>query len=337
MDMLRIFAAYLIVVLHLSVFYITDVDINSWSWWLSNGFSALSRIGVPIFVMITGAFLLDEKKNIELKNIFCKYIFKAALIFLITSMFYVSIFFYKEGYFTSKFDIKLFLEMIVKGHYHLWYLYMIVGLYLLTPLFRAFVKNGKKSEILLFIIICGIVNSVTKYNTELFNIKLIDEIGSKMAIGTFTGYVGYYVAGWYFYNMKIKKRNTGIIYGLAIAAYILTVMATGKINVGTVDTGMNFVFYSNYSITTFFISIAVFLLFRRMNIKEKRLEKFEIHKYMFLVYLIHPFFIEKTKVMIKTNLFFSSLIIFSISLIMAVILRKLFYLCRIMKKTTFES
>ena len=51
LDRLRIFAAYLIVLLHLSVNYISKFDLNSVSWWISDALSAASRIGVPIFVM----------------------------------------------------------------------------------------------------------------------------------------------------------------------------------------------------------------------------------------------------------------------------------------------
>ena len=92
---------------------------NSVSWWISDALSAASRIGVPIFVMITGAFLLDEKKEITVRIIVKKYIFKAALIFSVTSVFYAAVYYLGVTGETVPFSKREFLKSIVIRHYHL--------------------------------------------------------------------------------------------------------------------------------------------------------------------------------------------------------------------------
>ena len=59
-DLLRIFAAFSVVMLHSAAQFWYSLDIYSTEWLIANSYDALFRFGVPIFVMISGAlFLLD--------------------------------------------------------------------------------------------------------------------------------------------------------------------------------------------------------------------------------------------------------------------------------------
>ncbi len=322
LDRLRIFAAYLIVLLHLSVNYISKFDLNSVSWWISDALSAASRIGVPIFVMITGAFLLDEKKEITVRIIVKKYIFKAALIFSVTSVFYAAVYYLGVTGETVPFSKREFLKSIVIGHYHLWYLYMIAGLYLLTPIFRSFVKNAEKGEVLFFIAVSATFNFVFVLNRYVFHFIFFHEIGEKMAISTLIGYAGYYVAGWYLSHIDLKGKIVAGIYTAAVLSYVIAILGTGYISAK--QNTLNIVLYTNYSLTIFCMSTAIFLFFKRSDRINKsifKIERLKLYKVMFIVYLIHPFFIERFRRVYDLNLFLASIVIFLVSTVAAIILK----------------
>lgn len=107
-------------------------------------FNSLSRIGVPLFVMISGALFLDERKNVTLKSIFSKNIKSLAIITVIWSSFYSTIYQILLPLLGNEaVNVKAFLSAIVFGHRHMWYLYMIIGLYAITPVFEKNCKQRK--------------------------------------------------------------------------------------------------------------------------------------------------------------------------------------------------
>ena len=100
---------------------------------------------VPVFFMITGALLLDKK--ISYKDIFSKYIKKIAIVLLV---FGTTFAFVKQYALTRVFSNELINNTLLSvledtGFGHLWYLYVLIGLYLLLPVFNL-IKNLKKMK-----------------------------------------------------------------------------------------------------------------------------------------------------------------------------------------------
>ncbi len=58
-DMLRVVACIFVVMIHSSATYVVK-DIGSFNFWIGNFLDSISRSGVPIFIMISGALMLDE-------------------------------------------------------------------------------------------------------------------------------------------------------------------------------------------------------------------------------------------------------------------------------------
>ena len=60
LDVLRVVACMAVVMIHASAPYLGK-DIGSFNFWVGNVLDSLSRVAVPLFVMISGALMLDEK------------------------------------------------------------------------------------------------------------------------------------------------------------------------------------------------------------------------------------------------------------------------------------
>lgn len=67
LDILRVIACLSVIMIHSSAEYVTN-DIGSFNFWIGNLFDSLTRIGVPIFVMISGALMLDKNYQYETKK-----------------------------------------------------------------------------------------------------------------------------------------------------------------------------------------------------------------------------------------------------------------------------
>ena len=67
LDLLRAFACLSVIMIHVSAEYAVK-EVGSIDFWVGNIFDSISRAGVPIFVMISGAWMLDEEYHFSKKN-----------------------------------------------------------------------------------------------------------------------------------------------------------------------------------------------------------------------------------------------------------------------------
>ena len=68
LDITRIVAVLAVIMIHTSSGFVTLYDTSSIEFLWGNIFDSISRIGVPLFVMISGSLMLDEEKNITIKT-----------------------------------------------------------------------------------------------------------------------------------------------------------------------------------------------------------------------------------------------------------------------------
>ena len=130
LDYLRVFAIFFVIMIHVSAQNWYKIDVNDFFWQTFNFYDSISRWSVPVFVMISGALFLN--KDIIISQIYKKYILRLMISFLVWSAFYCFL-----G------NRSLSLKNILNGEYHMWFIFMIIGLYMLSPIIREIVKNKK--------------------------------------------------------------------------------------------------------------------------------------------------------------------------------------------------
>ena len=125
LDYLRMTCSFFVILIHVSAEYYR-LDLNSYKWKIAYFYNGISRFSVPNFFMISGTLFL--RKNITFEVIIKKYIMKIFIHLLLWSIIYslsdVNI---------TQLDLKNRIIHIIKGHVHLWYLFAIMGLYILIP------------------------------------------------------------------------------------------------------------------------------------------------------------------------------------------------------------
>lgn len=184
-DLLRIISCISVIVIHVSFGLLSDVDIskNRFDYISVVFFNTVSRFAVPIFVMLSGAFLLSNKKNSDYHYFYKKSFIKIGIPTIIFSILFL-LYYLFLNFIQIKIGLKthssLFEPVIgfVTGapYYHLWYLYTTVGLYAITPIIIRIketitLKSYKRIAIaLMFLSIIGNISSTHLFTYDIGNI-----------------------------------------------------------------------------------------------------------------------------------------------------------------------
>lgn len=291
LDILRAIACLSVIIIHTSAKYVIK-DFGTFNFYIGNLFDSIAYIGVPLFVMISGSLMLDEKYNYSNKKLI-KHITKLIVFFLFWSVLY-SIAYNIIGKIFVKHeavDIVEFFKSIVTGHFHLWFIYMIVGLYLIVPLLRLWVKMENKKYIEYFIILSiifsfilpQIVSFGSYYCGSFEQIKIILDFIDLKYVGGFTTY---FILGWYLNNYDIKNKK--LLYILGITGFVLTFTATAFL---TITKGKAIQMYEELTINILLQALMIFTIVKN---KYKSLDSLNnklilgISKNSLGIYAVHP-------------------------------------------------
>lgn len=287
-DVLRVVAAFAVVFLHIAAQKIFTAY-PSKQWEIMNFYDSSVRWCVPIFVMISGALFLNSNRNLDIKKLYTKNIWRMVRTFFIWSLLYSIVYHHNS--------LKPFVENLVQGEFHLWFLKMLIGLYIAIPILKVIVQN-KKIEIyflcLSFItayIIPLTIKMLRFYDYELmfFAEKNINTVSLNIAMG----YSGYFVLGHFLTHYDLSVKLKRIIYLLGALSFVAVVLGTSFI--AHVFTGKPTEdLYGNLIPLTLFEASAIFIFITDKfpnNIKLPKLIS-DISNVSFGIYLVHIFFIR---------------------------------------------
>lgn len=188
-DRLRNIATFLVVAVHVAAPVAMDFNEYHSFWWRCGNFwNSLARPGVPIFVMLSGFLILrkDEATGSFLKKRFVRVLFPA-LFWMAAYSFYN---FQANGGPNSarEFFVGLFEGPV---HYHLWFIYLILGLYLMFPILRPWVRSAREADFLYLFGLCALASWGYKICSVFFGLHF----GLQWEF--FTNNIGYFVLGYY--------------------------------------------------------------------------------------------------------------------------------------------
>jgi surface polysaccharide O-acyltransferase-like enzyme len=197
-DRLRNLATLLVIAIHVSGPLAEQLpDMNTWAWWISNWWDGTARASVPIFVLLSGALLLS--KDYPTGPFLKKRLTKV----LVPGLFWMCI--YMLYSYIAKQQPATFVQAIrtiVEGpvHYHLWFIYLIVGLYLVYPLLRPWVRQATDAEYLYIFALCAMASWGYKILWTFWGISI------GMYWETFSNNVGYFILGAYLFQKPLQTE-----------------------------------------------------------------------------------------------------------------------------------
>ncbi len=236
---------------------------------------------IPLFVMLSGMYFLN--KDIDFSLMLKKYCKRILLLILVFGSFYVTLELFFEYKKISIFYISDILYRILTGDLwaHMWYLYMILGLYLITPFLRLIIKNIDEKTYKYLLILLYVFSVLIPDINYIFNIK----IGFTIQISS--AYIFYYVYSAYIYSHDISKNYKYISIFLGLASIILIIVSS-IINLKNIP-------ISYVTTPVFLVSNMIFLLFKNKEFKlPKKIQTLicSLGTCSLGIYIIHQFYIN---------------------------------------------
>jgi len=325
-DLGRSVAIFGVILIHASGALLKPWGVLELGDWLHvpSLFNSLSRCAVPLFVMFSGALILKERVEIIRVSEIVRRILKVLVPLVFWTIFYL---FYSAYVLGGNVEWHVLL-----GHpafYHLWFVYMIIGIYLILPVLQGIYLHLLESKSTAIYVLCIwlLITSIPIYWPTQFT--------SLFQIPSLLGYGGYFIIGAFLARRGVNWLSLWLVaalFVLSIFATFLTTRHLSSSSTGLVDVANNY-----FSPNVFVASITAFLLIRKVPLSPcVNSTSNRIATLGFLMYFIHPLFIDillRSGIVVHLNSlgYFSSLglvlfivtTVFAVSLIASVLLRLL--------------
>ena len=172
-------------------------------WFTVNTYDSLARSSVPLFVMLSGALLLQPSKVEPVRVFLRKRLVRLGLPFI----------FWGAAYFAWRFLVNheaLSASSIIQGiltgpYYHFWFLYMLFGLYLITPVLRVVTAYAERKIIKYFLMLWFFGTAIVPL------LVLLSGFSVELKLFAVTGWIGYFLLGYYLLETRVRSSTLGIL------------------------------------------------------------------------------------------------------------------------------
>ena len=295
-DLLRIVCAIGVVLLHVSTIFMNDItnEITTNGFlgsnlWVVSLYYVMPRFAVPCFVMLSGAFILEDDRNANFKWFYKKVWRKIGIPTILFSAGYTVFSVIKEVVIANgNITASMFIEpvkywLIGYPYYHMWYLYMLFGLYFMTPIIilvkqNISIKTFEKAAWILLLLGCisGMINTYCYFWDLSYSFC----------------YLGYFMLGYLLKNKYSNQKNQfyGVIMILIsfFIEFVMTFLFYEKAKIGETATFFGYSIIEPLSPLAAMTAISMFIGFTKLTIKQNLKE---LSEDTFYVYLIHAIFV----------------------------------------------
>ena len=295
-DYIRSFAAMAVVTIHSTGSYLTAFDPNNnmdVHWWTGNIYCSLLRWATPFFILLSGGFLLDPARHESTGEFLKKRIVRVLLPFAFWTVVY-TVYQYRESLFGagvwptwSEVLNRIFFEDV---YYHLWFVPMIVSLYLLTPVFRIFIRHAQRRDVEYFLVIAFFITAMQHLFPGFFVVEYVGWLG----------YIGFYVLGYYLSTYSLPERWRTLVYALAILMPVVTALGTWWLSARKGAHDQTLYVYFSPNVVIMVIAFFSWLRWHDWSVFADRFPRFDafIHKFAALsfgIYFIHALVLDILK------------------------------------------
>ena len=280
-DLLRIIATVAVIAIHANWLYFAEnhaVYSGEISWIVQSLINIVTRFSVPCFVMISGAFNLNNQANAGIRYFYKKTAYRIFLPFAAALLLEVAATILMNLLLRRELDCEL-KGLFTTGAYNTWYMYMLLGVYFLTPFLVKLKASLSRSTYKRFAV-ATLVWAVVSQSTSTQKMSY--------SMGVVAAFLGYYFMGDVI-RSEIGKCTVAIKKKIVLCSSAVGLLAVG-VTFWARAAGMNY-YIENWS-TNFFsptivlYSISVFAAFSAIGVKAGA-GLCRLSKRTFFLYLFH--------------------------------------------------
>lgn len=245
---------------------------------------SIGRLGVPLFLMISGYLLLDRDYNQEGIKSFLSKSFLHLLI--CTEVWFLIYTLFRFSYFKESFEELRPIETLLFVHHinvpHLWYLPMIIGTYVTVPMISLALKNLNKRYMCFVFVFCSIVSFLFPTLSQYWDIYFDKPLSWELSAGFSGGKYGLYLVAGYIIKKNWLKRINGFV---LLFIGIICMIPIIHLQIASFEKGLHYTLWYD-SAYLLILSIVLFELLSRIKLKHFAVYSF-MSRYAFAIYIIH--------------------------------------------------
>jgi len=216
-------------------------------------YQTIGRLGVPLFLLLTGVLLLQPSKLGEsIGEFFRKRWARIGLPFLFWgAAYFIYDFLVVHQINNSPINTGSIIQGVLTGpYYQFWYLYLLVGLYLLTPILRVVMAHAERN-LIKYLLTLWLIGAFI-----LPAIYLATNLRLDANVLAFTGYAGYFILGAFLVTVEVRRSLLAVLAAVGIASTMVATYVIAWV-VGGVEM---FWFQLYFSPTLILAAAALFML-----------------------------------------------------------------------------
>lgn len=224
LDLLKIVSAFMIAVIHASSGVFNNHELGSLVWKEGLVLNAVTRFAVPVFLMISGALLLGRK--ISLDKAIRKAIIAGIALFVWSFAFILTKkILWNDGNVIHD-TLMIFFNKRVSGH--LWYGYLLIWIYLFSPILNIMYESLSNKMRIYFIILGLLIPSAVDSVIYYFSLD-VQILQNSFFIYMNLGYISVLFIGRMIYENK--EKIPVILGGISsVIGLVLTILLTEGIS-----------------------------------------------------------------------------------------------------------
>ena len=295
LDLLRIAASLLIVMLNITTNQLRAMPPGAPGWQAVNFYLGLSRAATPLFTMMSGVLFLGLGKQRSLKQLFQGPLKKIVVIYFFWSFLYAIFAMVTQPALNTSSVIPTLLRLTLQSSDHMWFLPILISLYLISPFLQLILDQSDKA--------------ITKYGVALLVVSLLGhtlsmDLGflpfaeplqtfvAKFPIGHLMLFAGYFLLGNVIHRYFKPNQLTRWLLYLALPVGVL--LNANLTHFASQQAGVTALTFSTpLSLMTFMVAVPIFWLFQnnisQISFSTRTKEMLaSIARQTLGVYLIHP-------------------------------------------------
>ncbi len=290
-DMLKSIAIFGVLTIH-ATFGGLAAGVATANWFASVFWGSIVRSSVPIFLMCSGALLLDPKKELSLTTLYRKNLLRIliALFFWATAYKLYGLLVSGSGFSLGNI-IQSVKEVLTFQHeFHLYYLHIMILVYVCLPVTRIITAGATKQQLRYLLAVWFVLGIVFPVAKEFWPFTLLSGIPLQWMMNMSYSAIGFGILGYYITSDTQWKAGFSLM--LFFCGFLCVFGGTAAMSIRA--GALYQLFWEGMSPGVCFMAAGLFgtitALSRSGNSRYRVAEK--ISKASFCVYLVHVFFLN---------------------------------------------
>lgn len=205
LDLLKVMAIFGVVTIHACTMGGYQGTVGSPHWLAALFWGTAARFSVPVFLMCSGALMLQPQKKLPLKKLYGRNLLRLIAAMLVWAMGYKVVSLIRANTLSFQSLLQSMKEVLLfQQEFHFYYLHIIFLVYVFLPVTRGFVRQGKKRDLEYALVLWFVLGILYPSVKQYWPVSLLAGIPQQWLMNMAYAAIGYGVLGYYLKKYPLK-------------------------------------------------------------------------------------------------------------------------------------